>query len=348
GAGQLCTGTLIAPNLVLTARHCVAQASGCGRFGADFAIEGFLIVFAKDLAEPDSPDHIREVAEVLVHDGDRVCGDDMALLILSSNVPETVATPATPRVRVPAASDERYTALGYGDTNDRDAQPFLLRVLEDRVVECYGSACGSSQVRSTEFFGDDGACRGDSGGPALDTQGRVIGVASRVLGGGCRDVVYSDVSSFRALLLEAAARASMLGGYSLPEWASAESTPSDRDGDGVADTEDVCPSVADSEQLDFDADGLGDLCDPTPFGEESPDMGLPLPGLDMGAGLVDGLEPSEPMEPEVFMLQGEVCSLTGVPQRAPAGSWMLVFGLITSLALRRSEHDFGCRGSANG
>jgi len=377
GAGKLCTGTLIAPNLVLTARHCVAQASGCGNFGSDFAIGGFLIVFAEDLAAPDSQDHVLTVSEVIVNEGNRVCGDDMALLILSSNVLTTVATPATPRVGTPAAANERYTALGYGDTTNGDDQPFLLRVLEDRTIECYGSACSRSQIRSTEFAGDDGACGGDSGGPALDEQGRVVGVASRVLRGGCRDVVYSDVSSFRDLIVGAAERAAMLGGYPVPDWAGGgNTTPEDSDGDGILDADDICPGVADPNQLDFDQDGsgdacdpdddndnvpdtgdncpmranpqqsdldddgIGDPCDPTPLGEDGPDMDISTPDMGMGPGgqdIVDMATFEGPMEPEVFMLEGEAfCSLVGIPMRTPVGGWVFVLGLVAALVRRRA------------
>jgi hypothetical protein len=37
--------------------------------------------------------------------------------------------------------------------------------------------------------------------------------------------------------------------------------PPDTDNDGVADRDDVCPTVADPEQLDSDRDGFGDACD---------------------------------------------------------------------------------------
>jgi hypothetical protein len=38
----------------------------------------------------------------------------------------------------------------------------------------------------------------------------------------------------------------------------------DEDGDGIDDACDVCPQIADVEQLDRDRDGVGDLCDPHP------------------------------------------------------------------------------------
>ena len=37
--------------------------------------------------------------------------------------------------------------------------------------------------------------------------------------------------------------------------------PADADGDGIADAQDNCPTVANSDQLDSDGDGVGDACD---------------------------------------------------------------------------------------
>jgi Bacterial Ig-like domain/Thrombospondin type 3 repeat len=53
---------------------------------------------------------------------------------------------------------------------------------------------------------------------------------------------------------------SFAGGWSL-ELNNTSTTPTDSDGDGVADTEDNCPEVANADQADGDADGEGDVCD---------------------------------------------------------------------------------------
>ena len=38
--------------------------------------------------------------------------------------------------------------------------------------------------------------------------------------------------------------------------------PADADGDGVADSEDNCPSMSNASQVDMDKDGIGNYCDP--------------------------------------------------------------------------------------
>ena len=51
----------------------------------------------------------------------------------------------------------------------------------------------------------------------------------------------------------------------------------ERDGDGVPDAADNCPSTSNADQADADADGSGDACDPTPQGTTPPQITTPGP-----------------------------------------------------------------------
>jgi hypothetical protein len=81
------------------------------------------------------------------------------------------------------------------------------------------------------------------------------------------------------------AQSMWIGNPIFPTWAAApwtpftldsisitDPTPPDGDADGVPDTTDNCPAVANPGQLDTDGDGTGDACDATPFG--SPEQQL--------------------------------------------------------------------------
>lgn len=64
----------------------------------------------------------------------------------------------------------------------------------------------------------------DSGGPALDAEGRIIGVVSRGLSG-CRSPIYASVFEFAEWLRTEAMLAAKAGAYEAPSWARAEFKP---------------------------------------------------------------------------------------------------------------------------
>ena len=86
--------------------------------------------------------------------------------------------PVVPRVDVPITTGETYTAVGYGHVGDGTGSG-TRRMLGGREVLCGTNTCPIQQgIESAEFAGTDGTCQGDSGGAALDSQGRVIGALS--------------------------------------------------------------------------------------------------------------------------------------------------------------------------
>jgi hypothetical protein len=147
--------------------------------------------------------------------GEDTCGYDVALIILKENVPTDVSTPAVPRIDREVRPGETYTAVGYGINEDGNPTHGRMQ-LNDLSIECEPGSCGDG-VESTEFRGETGICSGDSGGPALDADGKVVGVVSRG-GPGCSTPVYSTVTAWHDFIIETATEAANLGGYEAPFW----------------------------------------------------------------------------------------------------------------------------------
>lgn len=219
-SGSLCTATLIAPNLLLTARHCVSPGTGddhvlCGDSVLDdpYPASAF---FATNDAQPrqDSP-IFRAIAVRVPGLGEDTCGYDLALVILKSSVPTDISVPAVPRIDREVQPGELYTAVGYGE-NEAGKSTGSRMQLDGLTIACEPGSCGEG-VESTEFRGERGICSGDSGGPALDADGKVVGVVSRG-GPDCSTPVYSTVTAWQDFITETAKEAAELGGYEAPFW----------------------------------------------------------------------------------------------------------------------------------
>jgi MYXO-CTERM domain-containing protein len=230
GGIAMCSGNLIAPNLVLTARHCVSQLPtetvDCGvtQFSSPYPASD--MYFSTDAQISYNSNWIQG-AEVHVPDqSTEVCGYDVALVVLSQNFD---VTPLIPRIDLEPQTGEPYTAVGYGETGSSgwNSMSGTRMELGNLSVSCGAGVCpGYYGVASSEFLGDTGVCSGDSGGPALDANGKVIGVVSRG-GQNCSSPIYGAVSAWRDLIMQVAVDAATKGGYPTPFWAlSGSSDPS--------------------------------------------------------------------------------------------------------------------------
>ena len=244
GGYGTCSGTLITPNIVLTAQHCIAPVENevqggvvCGytSFGAPY--DGDQIYITTDTVLSQDENNYYAVQDVVIPPGNELCGADIAILVLDEDVPSSEATPFPPRVDSPVAADpsgltvesELYSAVGYGNTNDSwgwggGGGSGERRRLDNLYVYCEGSACGEPDyIYDTEWMGDTGVCQGDSGGPALDAESRVIGVVSRG-SQGCTSPVYTSVFGWRDWIMGVVVDASQSTGAVVPGWATGGAT----------------------------------------------------------------------------------------------------------------------------
>jgi hypothetical protein len=232
GAGQYdeCTGTLVAPNLVLTARHCVSNitdqgftcdATGVGSAGGDIGadVAPSTLQIYTGLDRPPAMSNPAAIGAQLFHDtSTNLCNHDLALIGLNQSISPSAAGVAALRFSPLAIGGEVFTAIGWGVTTT--SQTPAVRQQRSGVVVLnagpYSNADGDD-VPPNEFDVGEATCQGDSGGPAVDDSGAVFGVASsggngtttssNDLAAGCVGPntlnFYSQVGAFSSVILQA-------------------------------------------------------------------------------------------------------------------------------------------------
>ncbi|HEY2246352.1 MAG TPA: trypsin-like serine protease [Bradyrhizobium sp.] len=202
--GNFCTGSLIAPSLVLTVAHCVQP-------GADYKIVQY---------GADKTPQLQDVKSVAIHPGFRMevmlahrATADVALLQLDA--PAKGKTPAALGApQLPIAVGASFTIAGVGVTVRGDGKS--AGTIRSAVLVATGKP-GTLQIRLVDpatMGAREGlcACTGDSGSPVLEDQqngATIIGVVSWSTGangsGGCGGITgVTPLTLYRDWILQTA------------------------------------------------------------------------------------------------------------------------------------------------
>lgn len=199
-----CTGTLIAPNVILSARHCSVGA-------------GALIVFGDN---SNSSDFTVTVQSSSLPDGggSLLDGGDVSILTLNSSVPANIAEPMRLIDETDELEGKVCATLGYGwnglGSSGHGFNADGFRWGGENIIDVYGSPPdrAGTNIISTDFDnGTSGANQipgssatplefeattapGDSGGPVLVQSGSEWVIAGVLSGGTTNTSVYGDVS----------------------------------------------------------------------------------------------------------------------------------------------------------
>lgn len=208
----LCSGALVAPNLVLTARHCISRAvtatPSCDARGrshngdhlAEDVDPSAIAIYLGSHVRPEVDVPAARAVRTLHPTGQVLCDADVAFVVLDRPLLNTPILPM--RLHAPVEAGDIVVPVGFGggplNTVGRKVARSKSKVL---AIGPAANAATGAVLGPREFEVDQATCRGDSGGPAIDAMtGEIVGVISR--GGSCTghgNHVYTRVDAYNRL-----------------------------------------------------------------------------------------------------------------------------------------------------
>lgn len=182
---QFCGGSLISPDTVLTAAHCMP-----GETSASVDVRSGIVDLVADQG------HRAHVRQIRVHPGydPHTSDNDLAILQLDRALPETPVQIAQTSQTALWAPGTAATITGWGDTTGNRDFSTVLREAEVPVLAdpactaAYGSEffAGHMLCAGLVDLGGVDTCQGDSGGPiVVDNAGSPLQIGATSFGEGC-------------------------------------------------------------------------------------------------------------------------------------------------------------------